>query len=100
MGVCNLSQKQIKSKNKRFLRLKFENESIIKNENMRKCQKSPPLPYFLKVYKVVSLPQSHFSIIFNFAKLCKAFLILQSIFNFVKSLAKRKFLWYTLGEYE
>ena len=39
MGVCNLSQKQIKSKNKRFLRLKFENESIRKNENAKKNQK-------------------------------------------------------------
>lgn len=68
MGACNLSQKQIKSRNKRFLRLKFENESIKKNENVRKNQKEPPLPYFLKVYKVVSLPQSHFSIILNFAK--------------------------------
>lgn len=84
MGACNLSQKQIKSKNKRFLRLKFENESIRKNENVRKNQKAPPLPYFLKVYKVVSLPLCHFSIILKFAK----------------SLAKRKFLWYTLGEYE
>ena len=73
MGAYNLSQKQIKSKNKRFLRLKFENESIRKNENT----KSTPLPYFLKVYKVVSLPLRHFSTILNFAK----------------SLAKRKFLW-------
>ena len=39
MGACNLSQKQIKSRNKRFLRLKFENESIKKNENARKNQK-------------------------------------------------------------
>ena len=68
MGACNLSQKQTKSKNKRFLRLKFENESIIKNENIRKYQKAPPLPYFLKVYKVVSLPLRHLSIILNFAK--------------------------------
>lgn len=36
MGACNLSQKQIKFRNKRFLRLKFENESIRKNENARK----------------------------------------------------------------
>ena len=46
MGACNLSQKQIKFKNKRFLRLKFENESIIKNENARKYQKAPPYPIF------------------------------------------------------
>lgn len=46
MGACNLSQKQTKSKNKLFLRLKFENESIIKNENTRKYQKAPPYPIF------------------------------------------------------
>ena len=86
MGACNLSQKQIKFKNKRFLRLKFENESIRKNDNARNNQKEPPLPYFLKVYKVVSLPLRHFSTIFNLQK--PQF-----------PLAKRKFLWYTLGEY-
>ena len=42
MGAYDLSQKQIKSKTKRFLRLKFENESIRKNENTRKNQKEPP----------------------------------------------------------
>lgn len=46
MGVCNLSQKQIKFKNKRFLRRKFENESIRKNDNTRKHQKAPPYPIF------------------------------------------------------
>lgn len=46
MGVCNLSQKQIKFKNKRFLRLKFENGSIRKNENTRKYQKTPPTLFF------------------------------------------------------
>ena len=46
MGACNLSQKQIKSKNNRFLRLKFENESIRKNENTRKYQKAPPTLFF------------------------------------------------------
>nr|DAW58886.1 MAG TPA: hypothetical protein [Caudoviricetes sp.] len=73
MGAYNLSQKQIKSKNKRFLRLKFENESIRKNENTRKNQKEPPLPYFLKVYKVVSLPLCHFSTIFRLTKPCFVF---------------------------
>ena len=48
MGACNLSQKQIKSRNKRFLRLKFENESIRKNDNARKNQKAPPYPIFRK----------------------------------------------------
>ena len=46
MGACNLSQKQIKFKNKLFLRLKFENESIRKNENARNNQKAPPYPIF------------------------------------------------------
>ena len=48
MGACNLSQKQIKFKNKRFLRLKFENESIRKNENTRKHQKAPPPTLFFE----------------------------------------------------
>lgn len=39
MGACNLSQKQIKYKNKRFLRLKIKNRIIKKNENARKNQK-------------------------------------------------------------
>lgn len=86
MCACNLSQKQIKFKNKRFLRLKFENESTIKNENVRKYQKAPPT-LFLKVYKVVSLPFHHFSTIFNLQKP-------------QYHLVKRKFLWYTLGEYK
>ena len=46
MGACNLSQKQIKFKNKRFLRLKFENESIRNNENVRKNQKALPTLFF------------------------------------------------------
>ena len=48
MGACNLSQKQIKSKNKRFLSLKIKNIIIKKNENTRKHQKTPPYPIFRK----------------------------------------------------
>ena len=65
MGAYNLSQKQIKSRNKPFLSLKIKNRIIKKNDNARKNQKEPPLPYFLKVYKVVSLPLCHFSTIFR-----------------------------------
>lgn len=46
MGVCNLSQKQIKSRNKPFLSLKIKNRIIKKNENARKYQKAPPYPIF------------------------------------------------------
>lgn len=46
MGACNLSQKQIKFKNKPFLSLKIKNRIIKKNDNAIKYQKAPPYPIF------------------------------------------------------
>ena len=48
MGACNLSQKQIKSRNKPFLSLKIKNRIIKKNENARKNQKAPPPTLFFE----------------------------------------------------